>query len=118
MKRLIKASLTFLVTIMGYPVPQNPWRFETQISNASQIPECLYVPQCLRAGPLQHIKAGTPGPTSAFEMWSGRGTPKAFLVCRRHDSGGWGKRDCTLSYGGPGMHFKIQNVYRCVFIAP
>ena len=43
---------------MGYPAPQNPWQFET-VSNASQTPECLYVPECLRAGPLQPIQAGT-----------------------------------------------------------
>ena len=36
-----KASFTFLVIIMGYPAPQNPWRFET-VSNASQTPECMY----------------------------------------------------------------------------
>ena len=53
-----KASFTFLVIIMGYPAPQNPWRFET-VSNASQTPECLYVPECLKAGPLQPIQAGT-----------------------------------------------------------
>ena len=43
---------------MGYPAPKNLWRFET-VSNASQTPEYLYVPECLIAGPLQHIQAGT-----------------------------------------------------------
>ena len=47
-----------IVIIMGYPAPQNPWRFEI-VSNASQTPECLYVPECLRAGPLQPIQAVT-----------------------------------------------------------
>ena len=46
-----KAILTFLVIIIGYPAPQNPWRFGT-VLNASQTPECLYVPECLRMGPL------------------------------------------------------------------
>ena len=55
-----KASLTFLVTInMGYPEPGNPRRFETVSSNASQTPECVYVPECFRVGPLQPIKAGS-----------------------------------------------------------
>ena len=43
---------------MVYHAPPNPWRFETA-SNASQTPECLHVPECLRAGPFQPIQAGT-----------------------------------------------------------
>ena len=53
-----KPSLLSYSDHNGHNAPQNPCRFKT-VSNASQTPDCLYVPECLRAEPLQPIQAGT-----------------------------------------------------------